>query len=62
MNNIESIFVVESLRAGIPTRLSTRVLPDLRSNLTEKITEDLSSFERGIVPDGRILWGAIWSG
>lgn len=62
MNNIESIFVVESLRAGIPTRLSTRVLPDLRSNLTERITEDLSSLEHGMIPNGRILWGQYGQG
>ncbi|HEY5587145.1 MAG TPA: BREX system ATP-binding domain-containing protein [Ruminiclostridium sp.] len=62
MNNIESIFVIESLRAGIPTRLSTRILPDLRCNLTEKITEDLSSFDRGNIPNGRILWGQYGQG
>lgn len=62
MNNIEALFVVESLRAGIPTRLSTRILPDLRYNLTEKIIEDLSSFERGNIPNGRILWGQYGQG
>ena len=62
MNNLQSIFVIESLRAGIPTRISTRELPDLRKNLTEKIVEDLAFFERGIVPGGRILWGQYGQG
>ncbi|MDO8685355.1 MAG: DUF2791 family P-loop domain-containing protein [Clostridiales bacterium] len=62
MNYMQSIFVIESLRAGIPTRISTRELPDLRKNLTDGIIEDLASFERGIIPEGRILWGQYGQG
>lgn len=58
----ESIFVIESLRAGVPTRLSTRILPDLRQNITEKITEDLASFAHDVIPQGRILWGQYGQG
>jgi hypothetical protein len=33
----KAITVIESLRAGIPTRVSTRELPDLRASLTDTI-------------------------
>jgi hypothetical protein len=39
----KAIAIVESLRAGIPTRLSTRELPDLRG-------EHVSLFGRKITP------------
>ena len=60
--NISSVFVIESLRAGIPTRVSTRELPDLRKSLTDKIVEDLLTFDNGRIPKGRILWGQYGQG
>ena len=36
-----AIFVMESLRSGIPTRLSTRLLPDLRKNITDQIHAEI---------------------
>jgi hypothetical protein len=62
MSVTSSIFVIESLRAGIPTRISTRELPDLRKDLTENIVSDLLNFEKCIVPKGRILWGQYGQG
>ena len=62
MSNMQSIFVIESLRAGIPTRISTRELPDLRKNLTDGIVEDLASFERNVIPRGRLMWGQYGQG
>ena len=59
---IDSMFIIESLRSGIPTRLSTRFLPDLRSNLTESIKNDLNSFNENNVPPGKIIWGQYGQG
>lgn len=62
MSNQQAIMAIESLRAGIPTRLSTRLLPDLRASVTDKILLDLASFETGVIPAGRILWGQYGQG
>ena len=62
MSKIDSLFVIESLRAGIPTRISTRELPDLRDNLTYSIIKDLMLFEKNTIPQGRILWGQYGQG
>jgi hypothetical protein len=48
----KAITVVESLRAGIPTRISTRELPDLRAGLTDTIRQDLTQFAQGKRPLG----------
>jgi len=58
----KSIAVVESLRAGIPTRLSTRELPDLRAPLTDLIRQDLVKFTQGDRPPGRLAWGPYGQG
>lgn len=57
-----AIFAMESLRSGIPTRLSTRILPDLRKNVTDRILADLESFADGKIPAGRMLWGQYGQG
>ncbi|MFN5516287.1 MAG: BREX system ATP-binding domain-containing protein [Cyanobacteriota bacterium] len=68
MNNLNSlnkntaIAIIESLRSGIPTRISTRELPDLRPNLTAKIVQDLDQFIVGSNPNGRLIWGAYGQG
>lgn len=61
-NRRNAIFVMESLRSGIPTRLSTRLLPDLRKNITERILKDLETFGEDKVPSGRMLWGQYGQG
>ena len=61
MNN-QAIFVIESLRAGIPTRLSTRLLPDLRHSITDQIITDLASLESDVPPPGRLIWGQYGQG
>ena len=48
-----AIFVMESLRSGIPTRLSTRLLPDLRKNITDQIHADLDQFGEETTQIGR---------
>lgn len=58
----DAIMVVESLRAGIPTRLSTRKLPDLRQHVTDRIMRDLDVFESGSIPTGRLIWGQYGQG
>ncbi len=58
----QAISVVESLRAGIPTRLSTRQLPDLRPELTRLIEQDLAQLEAGHHPRGRLIWGSYGQG
>jgi P-loop Domain of unknown function (DUF2791) len=58
----KAITVVESLRAGIPTRNSTRELPDLRESLTDLIQKDLKKFSKGDRPPGRLAWGPYGQG
>ena len=58
----QAIFVIESLRAGIPTRLSTRMLPDLRHSITDQIIADLASLEGDVPPPGRLIWGQYGQG
>lgn len=60
--NLDSVFAIESLRAGIPTRLSTRELPDLRENIINKIREDLKKIQNGEIPSGRLIWGQYGQG
>ena len=61
-DTITSMFIIETLRSGIPTRLSTRNLPDLRLNLTELIKNDLENFNVDKIPPGRIIWGQYGQG
>ena len=57
-----AVHTVESLRAGVPTRTSTRQLPDLRSSLTDAINGDLLTFAEGRNPRGRMIWGQYGQG
>ena len=61
-NRKRAINLVESLRAGIPTRASTRELPDLRASLTKLIKQDLEQLAQGNTPKGRLIWGAYGQG
>ena len=58
----QEIAVVESLRAGIPTRASTKKLPELRASLTKLINQDLEQLAQGNNPKGRLIWGAYGQG
>ncbi len=62
VSRLNAVRVVESLRAGVPTRISTRRLPDLRPNLTDSIRSDLLTFSEGRIPKGRIIWGQYGQG
>lgn len=53
---------MESSRAGIPSRASTRELSDLRSSLTSPIKQDLAQLAQGNIPKGRLIWGAYGQG
>lgn len=58
-----AIAVIESLRAGIPTRTSTQYLPEVRSTLTEKFNQDLQQFSTGkSISSGRMIWGGYGQG
>ena len=61
-NRKQAIAVVESLRSGIPTRASTRELPDLRPSLTKLIKQDLAQLDQAYIPQGRLVWGAYGQG
>lgn len=61
-NRMEAIKVVEALRTGVPTRISTRTLPDLRKNLTETLRADLDLLTTGKIPRGRLIWGQYGQG
>ena len=59
----QAIGVIESLRAGIPTRTSTRYLPEVRSALIERFNQDLARFNTdGSILSGRLIWGAYGQG
>jgi P-loop Domain of unknown function (DUF2791) len=62
VNRRKAIAIIESLRAGIPTRTSTRELPDLRASLTDVIRQDLTQFVQGKRPKGRLAWGPYGQG
>lgn len=59
-----AIAIIESLRAGIPTRVSIRELPDLRPELTTKIIRDLEQLATGNKQKqkGRFIWGGYGQG
>ncbi len=59
---LKAVAVVESLRAGVPTRVSTRTLPDLREGLTDLIQDDLELFQQGQAMPGRLIWGPYGQG
>ncbi|GAB4210306.1 MAG: hypothetical protein OHK0012_00230 [Synechococcales cyanobacterium] len=58
----EALAVIESLRSGIPTRLATRLLPDLRPQVTATVTQQLQRLRQGERPQGSLLWGAYGQG
>lgn len=57
-----ALLAVESLRSGIPTRLSTRLLPDARPEVTEKVRSHLERLIAGEPPPGSLIWGAYGQG
>ena len=57
-----ALAAVESLRAGVPTRLATRLMPDIRKPVTDMFLGDLASLAAGGKPEGRILWGEYGQG
>jgi hypothetical protein len=59
---LKAVGVVEALRAGVPTRVSTRTLPDLREELTELIQDDLELFLQEQSVPGRLIWGRYGQG
>ncbi|PSM49117.1 hypothetical protein C7Y66_10860 [Chroococcidiopsis sp. CCALA 051] len=61
-NRQQAIAIVESLRSGIPTRASTRELPDLRPSLTRLVKQDLAQLAQDKIPQGRLVWGAYGQG
>ncbi len=59
---LAAVAVLESLRAGVPTRTSTQTLPDLRADLTSIIRGDLEMFSQGKIIPGRLIWGSYGQG
>lgn len=59
---LHAIHIVEALRSGVPTRATTRELPDLRPELTEHIRSDLENFSENNIPSGRLVWGKYGQG
>lgn len=53
---------MESLRAGILSRASTKELSDLRPSLTSPIKQDLAQLAQGNIPKGRLIWGDYGQG
>ncbi len=61
-NKTQNILLLESIRAGIPSKLMIENLPDLREKHTNIIDEDLEKLEKNISPQGRIIWGEYGQG
>lgn len=62
MNQESALLAVEALRSGIPTRLSTRLLPDVRPELIATIRSQLQALLAGQSPPGSLIWGAYGQG
>lgn len=58
----EHIFLLESIRAGIPSRIMMEKLPDLRKDFTQEIESDLNDLSSGCSPRGRFIWGEYGQG
>ncbi|MFQ3679562.1 MAG: BREX system ATP-binding domain-containing protein [Pseudanabaenaceae cyanobacterium] len=61
LSTFQAIAIVESLRAGIPTRLSTRFVPNVRTTVVDSIQQDWQA-SQGLWPQGRVIWGAYGQG
>jgi len=61
-NHIEDVLLLESIRAGIPSRLMIDKLPDLRNHITEQIDVDLTDLTENKRTQGRIIWGEYGQG
>jgi hypothetical protein len=63
-DRLAAVAVIESLRAGVPTRATTRELPDLRQKMTERIRLDLQGFDGDlpVITKGRLVWGQYGQG
>ncbi|MGQ9524991.1 MAG: BREX system ATP-binding domain-containing protein [Armatimonadota bacterium] len=59
---LQAVSIIESLRSGVPTRLSIREMPELRPELVDTIRGDLDCFSDGQVPPGRLIWGEYGQG
>lgn len=59
---LKAVRIIEALRSGVPTFLSTRELPDLRPDLVNTVKNDLEQFARGYNPQGRLVWGQYGQG
>lgn len=58
----ENILLLESVRAGIPSRMMMQHLPDLRQNITRQIDMDLIDLAEDKFPKGRFIWGEYGQG
>jgi len=58
----ENIILLESIRAGVPTRNLISTLPDLRNDLIQLINKDLEQLSKGNSVKGRIIWGDYGQG
>ncbi len=63
MNRDTAMQIIESLRAGIPTRATTRHLTSTRNRLHEQFEQDLSQLiKKESIPKGRLIWGQYGQG
>ena len=59
---LRAVRIIESLRSGVPTRDSTRAMPDLRAELMDPIRQDLEAVSEGRQAKGRLVWGEYGQG
>jgi hypothetical protein len=62
MSRKECLFLIESLRSGIPIQETVSVLPSLRIGVTDTIKQDMEAISSGSSVPGRIVWGDYGQG
>lgn len=61
-NRLRAISIIESLRSGVPSRILTRELPDLRPQVLDLIRNDLTHLQNDEIPSGRLIWAQYGQG
>lgn len=61
-SKLQDTLILESVRAGVPSRESVEALPDVRAEQLMQINSDLEELQKGEPVKGRVLWGEYGQG
>lgn len=62
MSRKECLFLIESLRSGIPIQETVEVLPSLRIEINNIVKQDMAAISSGSSVPGRVVWGNYGQG